>query len=335
MHVDLRTTYLGLTLRSPIVASAGPLTGDLATLAALEEAGVGAVVLPSLFEEQIEAESLALDSLLAAGAALGPEAIGIFPELEPETGPHRHLDLVAEAKRRLRIPVIASLNGTSPGGWVRYARDLAAAGADALELNLYDVVADTDVTAEDVERRYADLVAMVRAEVGIPLSVKIGPWFTSPANVCRRLVAAGADGLVLFNRFYQPDIDTETLEVRPHLQLSTSSELRLTLHWIGILHGRLPASLAASTGVHTSDDVIRVLLAGADVAMTTSSLLRHGPGHVEVLEAGLRAWMEAGEYESVEQLKGSLSQHKVPNPAAYQRANYLQVIQSWGQPLHR
>jgi dihydroorotate dehydrogenase (fumarate) len=334
MTVDLRTHYLGFELPTPLVASAGPHTGTVESLLRLEEHGISAVVLPSLFEEQIVAESLAVDALMSAGASLSPEATGFLPELDDVgAGPHRHLRLVTEAKQRLTVPVIASLNGVDLGGWVRYARELQDAGADAIELNLYGVIADPDETAAEVEQRNVDLVAAVRSEISVPLAVKIGPWYTAPANFCRALVAAGADGLVLFNRFYQPDIDVRLLEVRPRLQLSTSSELRLALHWIGILRGRMDVSLAATSGVETPDDVVRAVLAGADVVMTTSAVLRHGASHLRVLQRGLEAWMEEQEYRSVAEMKGSLSQRNVPNPDAYERANYMQVLHSWSAPI--
>jgi dihydroorotate dehydrogenase (fumarate) len=328
--IDLTTRYLGLDLCSPLVASAGPLTQELDTLRRLEAAGAAAVVLPSLFEEDIVHAAHSVDRLLSAGTESFPEALTYLPEMaDYDTGPRRHIELVEAAAAELGVPVIASVNGTTPGGWVRYAGELARAGADAIELNLYQVVADFDATASDVEAHMAELVAAVRAEIDVPLAVKIGPWLTAPAHTARALVAAGADGLVLFNRFYQPDIDLETLEVRPHLVLSTSVESRLPLHWIAILSGRVDASLAASTGVHTADDVAKLLLVGADVVMSTSALLTHGPEHLRMLEAGLRAWMAEREYESVAQLRGSMSQRNVPDPTAYERANYIQELRSF------
>ena len=330
---DIRTHYLGFELRSPIVASAGPLTGRLESLDELDAAGVGAVVLPSLFEEQVELEQLAMSDLYRAGADAFGEALSYLPEVEEDPGPARHLALVEQAHDHCSVPVIASLNGTSPGGWVRYARLLEDAGADALELNIYDVVVDPALTAADVEARYAELVAEVKAQVRVPVAVKLGPWFTAPLAFARSLVEAGADGLVLFNRFYQPDIDLESMTMEPRLVLSSSSEVRLPLHWIGILRGEVSCSLAATTGVHTPEDVVRLLLAGADVTMTTSALLRHGPGHVEVLEAGLRAWMQYGDYDAVEQLKGSMSRRNVPDPEAYERANYVRALQRWSSTL--
>jgi dihydroorotate dehydrogenase (fumarate) len=324
---DLRTTYLGLDLRSPLVASAGPLTGDLDSLRRLQDAGTAAVVLPSLFEEQITHDEFEVERVLSTGTESFAEALDYFPDLDDyNTGPESYLGLVEEAKRVLEIPVIASLNGVSSGGWTDYARLLQSAGADAIELNVYFVATDPAVTAPEVEERYIDLVASVRKTIRIPLAVKIGPFFSSMANMAVRLVDAGADGLVLFNRFYQPDIDLETMYVAPSLALSSSHELRLPLRWIAILHGVVEASLAATTGVHTSKEVAKVLLAGADVAMMTSALLRAGPEHVADVEAGLVAWMAEKEYESVSQLRGSMSQRSVPDPAAFERANYMKVL---------
>lgn len=330
MSVDLRTTYLGLSLRNPIVASCGPLTGKLDTLKRLDEAGVGAVVLPSLFEEQIVREEQEIHRLYEYGTESFAEALTYRPEMETyNTGPQCYLRLVEDAKSALRVPVIGSLNGTSSGGWIEYARLIEGAGADALELNVYVLATDPDETAAEVEQRYLDLVHAVKAAVTIPIAVKVGPFFSSPANMARRLVDAGADGLVLFNRFLQPDIDLETLQVVPHLVLSTSDELRLPLRWMAILRPLLGASLAATTGVHTPEDVLKLLLAGADVTMTTSSLLKNGPGHVRTLLDGVERWMTEREYDSVAQLRGSLSQRNSPDPAAFERANYVKTITSY------
>jgi len=327
---DLSTRYLGFTLRSPLVASAGPLSGNPDMWARLEAAGAGAVVLPSLFEEQIEQDAFAVDFALEHGTNAFGEALTYLPDLDDyDTGPNRHLALVEQARERLSVPVIASLNGTTPGGWVRYAKHLVDAGAHAIELNIYDVVADPTLHAADIERRYLDLVEAVRAEVKVPLAVKLSPWFTALAAFAVSLEEAGVDGLVLFNRLYQPDIDLETLEVVPRLHLSTSAASLLPLHWVGILSGVTRCSLAATGGAHEGDDVIKLLLAGADVVMSTSALLRHGPEHLAVMEAALRRWMDEREYDSVEQLKGSVSRQNVPDPQVYERANYYQVIHSW------
>ncbi len=328
--VDLSTTYLGLRLRSPIVASASPVTGDPELWEEIEQAGAGAIVLPSLFEEQIEHEAFATDATLDQGTDTFAEALSYHPEVEAyDTVPARYLALVEQARERLSIPVIASLNGTTSGGWVQYAHHLESAGAHAIELNVYDVVADPRQSAADVERRYIELVEGVRAEVKVPFAVKLGPWFTSLGHFALALEEAGADGLVLFNRLYQPDIDLDTLDVTPRLQLSTSAESRLPLHWIGILRGFMSCSLAATTGVHEGADAMKLLLAGADVAMTASALLRHGPERIAEILAWMGDWMTERDYESVDQLKGSVSQRNVPDPAVYERANYYQVLHSW------
>ena len=333
MAPDLATRYLGLELRSPLVASASPLTGDVDSLRELEGAGCAAVVLPSLFEEQITHEALEVDRILSTGADSSGEAATFFPELATyDVGPDRYLRFVEEAKAAVGIPVIGSLNGVSLGGWVKHARLIEDAGADAVELNVYFMAPARARGGADVEGRYLDLVAAVRAEVSIPLAVKVGPFFSSFLNLAHRLDDAGADGLVLFNRFYQPDLDLDTLEVTPRLILSTSAQLRLPLRWIGLLHGGVGASLAASGGVHEATDVVKVLLAGADVAMTTSGLLIRGTGHVAALEAGLRDWMADHGYESVTQMRGSVSAHAVPDPTAFERANYLQMLRSYSTP---
>ena len=327
---DLTTTYLGLRLRSPLVASAGPHTGNPAMWQRLEDAGAGAIVLPSLFEEEIEQEAFTMAQAYDDTSDRFGEAQSFLPQIDlPDVGPSRHLALVEQARERLSIPVIASLNGTTPGGWVRYAKHLAEAGAHAIELNLYDSVVDPGITAADAERRYAELVEEVKAEISIPLAVKLSPWFTALGNFAERLQTAGADGLVLFNRLYQPDIDLDTLEVVPRLSLSSSSETRLSLNWIANLFGSVRCSLAASSGVHDGADVLKLLLAGADVVMTTSALLQHGPEHLRVMERYITDWMVERDYESVNQLRGSVSRGNVPDPQVYERANYYQVIHSW------
>ncbi|MEY2400631.1 MAG: hypothetical protein QOJ08_742 [Ilumatobacteraceae bacterium] len=330
MTVDLSTTYLGLRLCSPIVASASPMTGDPGRWNDIEEAGAGAIVLPSLFEEQIERDSFAVEATLDQGTDTFAEALSYHPDVDDyDLGPSHHLALVELARERLSIPVIASLNGTTPGGWVRYARHLENAGAHAIELNVYDVVADPRQSSADVERRYLDLVAEVRAEVNVPLAVKLGPWFTSLGHFAVALQSAGADGLVLFNRLYQPDIDLDTLDVTQRLQLSTSAESRLPLHWIGILRGVMSCSLAATTGVYQGPDAMKLMLAGADVAMMASALLRYGPTRIAEVLTWMRDWMTDREYSSVDQLRGSVSQRNVPDPGVYERANYYQVLHSW------
>jgi len=332
--VDDKTTYLGMHLRSPIVASAGPLTGNPTMWRRLEAAGAGAIVLPSLFEEQIEHDIFAVAAAHDRSTDVSAEALTFYPDLDAiAAGPARHLDLVEDAVACVDIPVIASLNGTTPGGWVRYARSLEAAGAAAIELNVYEMVTDPRCTADDVERRLVELVEEVRAEITVPLAVKLGPWFTSLGHLVVALCDAGADGVVLFNRFYQPDIDVETLQVTPRLQLSSPGEVRLPLHWIGALRGTVACSLAASTGVHTGNDVLKLLLAGADVVMATSSLLLRGPEHIGVMRDELREWMLLHEFESVRQIQGAMSRANVPDPQAYDRLNYYQVLQSWTSPV--
>jgi dihydroorotate dehydrogenase (fumarate) len=326
----LATRYLGLDLRSTVVPSASPLGADLDMLRRLEEAGAGAVVLPSLFEEQIEHEQLAVHWALDVGRASSAEALDYFPELDDyNTGPGQYLEHVTKAVDALHIPVIASLNGSTPGGWIRYARLLQDAGADALELNVYSVEADPQTTAEQAEQRILEVVRAVRSEVTIPLAVKIGPFFTALAHTAVRLVGAGADGLVLFNRFLQPDIDLETMAVVDRMALSTREELRLPLRWIAILRGRIPVSLALTSGVHEADDVVKALLAGADVAMSASALLRHGPEKLADLLAGVERWLEEHEYASVEQLKGSMSRESCPDPAAFERGHYMRTITTY------
>jgi dihydroorotate dehydrogenase (fumarate) len=331
VSVDLTTSYLGMSLRNPIVPSASPLTGQPDTLLRLQEAGAAAVVMPSLFEEQIEHEAMAIHESLEYGTEGFAEAAGGYlPEMiEYNTGPGSYLELVEHAKRTLEIPVIPSLNGTSKGGWTLYAKLFEEAGADAIELNIYFIAADLDLTPLEVEERYVELVAAVRQAIDVPLAVKVGPYFSAMGHFARRLAAAGADGLVLFNRFYQPDIDLDTLEVSPNLVLSSEEEMRLVLRWMAILRGRIDCSLAATTGVHTSEHAIKLLLAGADITMMASALLKHGPEHVGTVVAGVREWLEEREYQSVEQAKGSLSQQHSPDPAAFERANYMKTLVTW------
>ena len=330
---DLSTTYLGLALRSPLVASSGPLTARIDSLRALEQAGVAAVVLPSLFEEQIEYEDMEADRLSDFGTDSNPEASGYFPDLgEYESVADRYVRHLEEAKKALSIPVVASLNGVTPGGWVRYARLLELAGADALELNLYGVAAD--INGREVEDRQVELVDLVKSSLSIPLAVKIGPYYSALGYQAVRIVEAGADALVLFNRFYQPDIDPRTRKVTPALELSSSAELRLPLRWTAILSGRVQASLAVTTGVHTGADVARCLLAGADVAMMTSALLLNGPEHVGTVERELVAWAGESGFESVAQLRGSVSQRHVADPSAFERANYMSALIGFTSSFH-
>jgi len=317
-------------LRGPIVASASPLTGNLDSLRALEDAGIAAVVLPSLFEEQIEHEQIDLHELLEHQTHSVGEALTWFPELEDyNTGPDRYLEHLAAAKAALEVPVIASLNGVSAGGWVRYARLCEEAGADALELNVYAVETDPRHSAAEVEERTLALVAQVREAVSIPLAVKVGPFYSAFAHMAQRLAEAGADGLVLFNRFLQPDIDLETLEVAPWLPLSSPVELRLPLRWIAILRGRVEVDLAGTTGVHDWQGALKLLLTGANAVLVASAFLRRGPEVAQEMLVGIRAWMEEREYESLRQLQGSLSQVSCPDPAAFERGNYMRALTSY------
>ena len=327
MSADLRTRYLGLELANPVVPSASTLSSRIDTLKRLQDAGAAAVVFQSLFEEQIEHDEVQIQRVMEYGTESFAEATTYLPEMEEyNTGPDEYLRHLEASKRELQIPVIGSLNGSSEGGWLNYANLIQDAGADALELNVYYIAADPDETGEQVEQRYLDLVASVRSSVQIPLAVKIGPFFSSVANTARRLVEAGADGLVLFNRFMQPDIDLESLQVDPTLHLSTSEELRLPLRWIGILHGRVQTSLAATTGVHTAEDALKLILAGADVTMMASALFRNGPEHVGTVIEGIRTWLDEHEYDSVEQAKGSVAQVNVADPASFARSNYMQML---------
>jgi dihydroorotate dehydrogenase (fumarate) len=330
MSTDLRSRYLGLELKNPIVAAASPMTNSIDNLKRLEDAGIAAVVLPSLFEEQIEHEEMATHNLMLSGTELSPEARGFFPEMQNyNTGPDNYLQLISAAKQSLAVPVIPSLNGFTPGGWTQIAQQFEQAGADAIELNVYFLATGIDDSSAAIEQRYVDLVASVSRMVSIPVAVKVPPYFSAMANMAARLAEAGASGLVLFNRFVQPDIVLEELEVTPHLVLSTSDELRLALRWIAILRGRIEASLAATGGAHTAEDVLKLLLAGADCVMLASSLLRNGPKHVANLVSGIEKWLDAREYASVGQMKGSLSQQACPDPAAFERSNYMKALTSY------
>lgn len=328
--LDTTTKYAGLELAHPIVASSSPLTGDIDSLLELEEAGAAAVILPSLFEEQVEAEALALEAALDFGSEYHAEVAGGFlPEVALyDNTSDQALGLIRQAKAQLSIPVIASLNGISTGGWTHFAQSMEAAGADALELNVYKVAADPSMSCDQVEANYLHLVQELRAQISIPLTVKIGPYFSSVSHFANRLADSGADGLVLFNRFYQPDIDLDSMTVVPDLVLSSQDELRLILRWMAILHGRVDASLGATTGVHDADDAVKLILSGADVVMMTSALILHGAGHLSGVLVGMKQWFAKREYESIDQARGSMSQEGVANPTAFERANYLQAIQS-------
>jgi dihydroorotate dehydrogenase (fumarate) len=328
--VDMTTRYLGLDLKHPLVPSASPLSQTLDGIRRLEDAGASAVVMYSLFEEQIEHESLSLEHYLSYGTESYAEALSFFPEPEEfNVGPDGYLELIRAAKGAVDIPIIGSLNGASPGGWTHYAKLIQEAGADALELNIYHIATDPSLTGEDVERKYLDVLRDVRELVSIPVAVKLSPYFSSMANFGQRLARAGATGLVLFNRFYQPDFDLDTLEVGPHLVLSSSDELRLPLRWIAILYGRVTADFALTTGVHSHIDALKGIMAGASVTMLASELLRNGVWRLTDILEDMQAWMTEREYASVNQMKGSMSQQHVGDPEAFERANYMRTLQSF------
>ncbi len=329
--MDLRTQYMGLALAHPVVASAGPVSSSFDGVRRLEDGGAAAVVTASLFEEQLLRENAALDHALETTAESFGEATSYFPDLsEHRVGPDAYLTLIRSASEACAIPVIGSLNGVTNEGWTEHARLIEQAGAAALELNIFHIPADITATGREVEERYVEVVREVASSVSIPVAVKLNPFFSATGEMARRFVEAGASGLVLFNRFYQPDFDLDALEVSPSIELSSASEIRLPLLWIAILHGRLPGcSLAATRGVQSADEVIKYLLAGADAVMSTSAVLRHGPAHLGLLRDGLRGWMERRGYASVEQLKGSMSQRNVADPESFERANYLRVLDAW------
>ena len=325
--MDLTTTYLGMTLKSPLVASASPLSESLDNIRRMEDAGAGAVVLYSLFEEQLRLERHALHHHLTQGTDSFAESLTYFPEPRAfHLGPEGYLDHIRKAREAVDIPVIASLNGSTSGGWTDFAHRMEEAGASALELNIYHIPTDPDLTGEEVERTYVDILSEVRRAVTLPVAVKLSPFFSNMAYTARRLDLAGADALVLFNRFYQPDIDLETLEIKPHVILSTPFALRLPLTWIGILFGRVRAGLAATGGVHTGQDALKLLMVGANVTMLCSALLQRGINHLSAVEREMREWMETHEYASVRQLHGSMSQRHCPDPSAFERAQYMKAI---------
>ena len=324
---DLTTTYLGLNLKNPLVASASPLSKKAENAKKLEDAGVSAIVMYSLFEEQIIHDSLELDHYLTRGTNSFAEAMTYLPDLGTyNMGPEKYLDHLSALKKNLSIPVISSLNGVSRGGWVRYARLMQDAGADALELNMYYLSADPELGGQELEDNYIELVSEVKAAIDIPLAVKLSPFITALPNFARRLTEAGADGIVLFNRFYQPDFDLEELEVVRTLELSDSRDLLLPLRWISILYGKVEADMALTSGIHTAQDVLKAMMAGAKVAMTASAVLRDGYERVQVILNDLQAWMEAHEYESIKQMQGSMSQQSVAEPAAFERSNYIRIL---------
>jgi dihydroorotate dehydrogenase (fumarate) len=328
--MDLTTTYLGMTLRTPLVPSASPLSEDVDNIKRMEDAGAAAVVLYSLFEEQLVLDRYELHHHLTQGTESFAEALSYFPEpTEFHLGPDGYLNHIRKAKEAVRIPIIASLNGESMGGWTSYARQMEQAGADAIELNVYHIPTDMDQTAEAVERKYIDILSAVKSVVTIPVALKLGPFFSNMARMARRLDEAGANALVLFNRFYQPDIDLEALEIRPRVLLSTPQALRLPLTWIGILHGRIGADLAATSGIHEAEDAIKLLMVGAKVTMLCSVLLQQGISRIPMIERGMCEWMEAHEYVSVRQMQGSMSQQNCANASAFERAHYISSLHSY------
>jgi len=328
--MDLTTSYLGLKLRTPLVVAASPLCENIYNLKRMEDAGASAVVLHSLFEEQLRQDRSELNRNLEQGTFSSPEALTYFPEARDfSLGPQEYLQHIAKAKEAVDIPIIASLNGSSVGGWTNYAKQMQCAGADALELNIYSVPTDMDLSGAEVEQGYLEILKAVKSEVTIPVAVKLSPFFSNFANMAKRLDNAGANGLVLFNRFYQPDIDIDSLDVRPNVLLSTPMAMRVPLRWIAILFDRIKANLAATGGVYRASDVLKMLLAGADVTMLCSVLLRQGIDQIEVIERDLVIWMEAHEYLSVQQLRGSLSQKNCANPSAFERAQYTKALASY------
>lgn len=330
--MDLSTTYLNLKLKNPIVPSAGPLSHTLDSMKRLEDAGAAAIVMYSLFEEQITHETAELEHYLSYGIDSYAEALTYLPNpIDYNLGPEEYVELLHKAKQSLEIPVIASLNGISVGGWIKYAARLQEAGADAIELNVYYIPTDPQLTNQDVEDRYLEVLHAVKEKVSIPVAMKLSPFFSSFAHMAQRLDTAGVDGLVLFNRFYQPDIDLESLDVKPNLILSTPHARRLPMRWIAILYGRVKASLAATSGIHTAEDVLKMLMAGADVTMMCSALLKHGPQLITQVLQEMRQWMMNHEYVSVEQMKGSMSQKSIADPATFERANYMKALNTFHQ----
>jgi dihydroorotate dehydrogenase (fumarate) len=333
--MNLTTKYLGMNLRTPLVVSASPLSENLDNLRRMEDAGASAIVLHSLFEEQIRRERRALHEHLEEGTESFAEALSYFPEpVNLHVGSEAYLQHIQQAKRRVGVPIIGSLNGSTFGGWTTFARQIEEAGADAIELNIYSIPTDPDLSAEDIETSYLTILTAVRAQVRIPVAVKLSPFFTNLARFARQLDAHGADGLVLFNRFYQPDIDLETLDVAPNVLLSTPMAMRLPLRWIAILHGRIIASLAGTSGIHRATDALKMLMAGADVTMLCSVLMARGIEYIRTIETEMREWMEQHEYESVRQLKGSMSQRNCPDPSAFERAQYMRAVSSLANPQH-
>ena len=328
--MDLRTTYMGLELRSPVVASASTLSEDVENIYRMEDAGAGAVVMFSLFEEQIRQENAFYEHVQDATTNTFAEALDYFPQADAyHVGTEKYLEIIRQATERVDIPIIASLNGITNEGWIAYARQMQEAGASGLELNIFYIPADLNTTGKEVEQRYLDIIKTVKATVTIPVAVKLNPYFSAMGHIAQQMEQAGADALVLFNRFYQPDFDIDNLQVIPSLKFSTAQEIRLPLLWISVLYGRLPASLAATTGVQGAPEVIKYLLAGTDVVMTASALYKFGIGHIGSMLTGLRNWMEGFQFTSLSDFRGMMSQKNVKNPSAFERANYIKVLESF------
>jgi dihydroorotate dehydrogenase (fumarate) len=328
--MDLRTTYMGMELKHPIVASASPLSGTVANIKRLEDAGASAVIMFSLFEEQLKQESVTLERLMTTGTESFAESLDYFPRISDYTvGPDNYLNLLRNASETVDIPVIGSLNGITNTGWIDYARSMQQAGARGIELNIYYIPADLNISGREVEDRYIEILKSVKAAVSLPVAVKLNPFFSAIGSMAKALDDAGADALVFFNRFYQPDFDLDKMEVMPNLQLSTPEEIRLPLLWLAILYGKLQASLGATRGVHSPVEVVKYLMAGADVVMTTSALLKNGIDYLSNLHKGLSTWMDMHDYVSVAQMKGSMSQQNVTDPTAFERANYIKILESY------
>ena len=328
--IDLTTTYMGMTLKNPVVASASPISETVEGICRLEDAGASAVVMYSLFEEQINYQSQLLDHYLSYNIESFAEALDYYPDLENyKVGPESYLEILRRAKEVTEIPIIGSLNGVSSGGWIEYAKKIEEAGADALELNTYFIPTDIGMSGTDVEQMYLDVLRDVKSSISIPVAMKLNPYFSATANMAFRLAEAGADALVMFNRFYQPDFDIENLEVVPHLVLSNSNEMRLPLRWVAILYGRVPVDFAITTGVHNHEDVLKGMMAGAKVTMMASELLHHGLDRIDEILQEMTIWMEEREYTSVVEMQGSMSQQYVAEPSVFERANYMKILQSW------
>ncbi|MBD3276183.1 MAG: dihydroorotate dehydrogenase-like protein [Candidatus Marinimicrobia bacterium] len=328
--MDLKTTYLGMDLKNPVIHSASPLSQEVDNIKLMEDNGAAGVVLYSLFEEEIEHESMELYHHTTRGTDIFPEALSYFPEHEEYlTGPETYLEHIQKAKAAVDIPIIGSLNGNTTGGWLKYAKEIQEAGADALELNIYFLATDTTTSARDIEDKYIEILEEVHKNVDIPVSVKLAPFFSSTAEIAHRLDMGGAEGLVLFNRFYQPDINLEKLEVTPNVLLSTPMDMRLPLRWIGILYGKVKSDLAATSGIHTAEDAIKMIMAGAKVTMMTSAILKHGISWIKKVLVDMEQWMEENEYESVEMMLGSMSHQNVDHPGNFERANYIKALQSY------